>query len=156
MDSRVVVQNGWFPPQCPHVLKEHWKKKENMIKCPLWCPSSGENLLKCPLTCFSSGENVMKCLLFTVNFCSLVPLLYYFHPCPSNILSPPLPPSMTHTTIRSFMYFFFLPCAIVLFTYPWIFPSFTLSFPSSSLCIPISIISFSLIMHLRSLKSRCR
>ncbi len=98
-----MLQN--CPPGCPC-------SRYNMMKRLLGCLSSGQNVVICSLGFLSISSNVVKCLLgcpsggqntikCPTTFCSLVPhsvpqvrffslFFYYFHPCPSNILSLPL------------------------------------------------------------------
>lgn len=52
-------------PDPLHILGENTLQSEKtvtmaypakLVKCPLWCFSSGQNMIKCHLRCFASGE----------------------------------------------------------------------------------------------------
>ncbi len=68
---------------CKSALLDAPIVQKNMIMCPLVCPSSGQNVIMCPLLLQCQHSAIFRT---TYSWCPL----YFFRPCPSNSLSPPL------------------------------------------------------------------
>lgn len=90
-------RRGWSTPRCPHVWRKNSRTAlldapivdKTWLNCPLGCPPSGQNFIKAPLD-INESQLSARWSPATYRRCPF----YFCFPCPSKVLSEPLPLSI--------------------------------------------------------------